>query len=238
LYAPCYVVNTRLRFGLRKRRLSMDLILATTAQCGDYRLRWQGSIDDSAQCDRLHAGSDHWGIRCATREAEKGKACKAVSNAVPWTRRIVWEHRTWQRGIRGRRIEYMPDQIGRPVHGGPAIQSPPRGRQKVVHEFGTTVGAAGVCWSWPIAARECRSKRPAARLPCSALLTVESCAPTLLRVRLWGTYLGHWACRRCSNTVQTSCVRQKHVQLHVPSAHKLVAAQDACSCKATLAYRV
>lgn len=30
----------------------------------------------------MHAGSDHWSIRCATREAEKGNARKAVANAV------------------------------------------------------------------------------------------------------------------------------------------------------------
>jgi hypothetical protein len=32
-------------------------------------------------------GSNHWSIRCCTGEAEKSKACKAVSNVVPPTRR-------------------------------------------------------------------------------------------------------------------------------------------------------
>lgn len=61
---------------------SMDLILAAFCQCGGRRPRRQGIIDDIAQCDGVHAGSDQPSIRCATAEAEEGKACKTVSNAV------------------------------------------------------------------------------------------------------------------------------------------------------------
>jgi hypothetical protein len=112
----------------------MDLILATTAQCGDCRLRWQGSLDDSAQCDRLHAGSNYWSIRCATGEAKKGKACKAVSNVVPPTsphlvaqNMAAWDSKKVEEGMAGRREQC--------AQGSPAIQSPPRVRSKVVHEF-------------------------------------------------------------------------------------------------------
>jgi hypothetical protein len=63
--------------------VSMNLVLAMVARCGDnIRLRRQGSMGSGAVFDRVHAWSDHWRQRCATREAEKGKAGQAVSNAV------------------------------------------------------------------------------------------------------------------------------------------------------------
>lgn len=64
--------------------MSMNLVLAMVAQCGDNnRLRRQGIMGSGAVFDRVHAWSDHGRQRCATREAEKGKVGKAVSNAVP-----------------------------------------------------------------------------------------------------------------------------------------------------------
>lgn len=56
--------------------------LSRPVQCGGLCPSQQGSIDDIARSDGVHAGSDQCRLRCATREAEKGKACKAVSNAV------------------------------------------------------------------------------------------------------------------------------------------------------------
>ena len=95
----------------------MDLVLATMAQSGDYRRRRQGSIDDNAQSDRLHAGSDHCCMCCATLEAEKGKAGKAVTNAVYPARKppaapnmAAWDSRQKER--RGEDAEDMTAQFG------------------------------------------------------------------------------------------------------------------------------
>jgi hypothetical protein len=62
---------------------SMDLMLVTVTLCGDNnRPRRQRDFDGGAVLDRVHAWSDHRKQGCATREAEKGKAGQAVSNAV------------------------------------------------------------------------------------------------------------------------------------------------------------
>jgi hypothetical protein len=59
----CFLYSPWLRSGCRvslqpanAAPASMDLVLATAAQCGDSRPGRQGNVDGRAQCDRVHAG--------------------------------------------------------------------------------------------------------------------------------------------------------------------------------------
>lgn len=85
--------------------MSMDLILAAMAQCGECPRR-QGNNGGRAHGDCEHAGNNQSGMRRATRAAEKGKA-STVSNAVS-PASPPWEHKTWQREIWRARRARMP----------------------------------------------------------------------------------------------------------------------------------
>jgi hypothetical protein len=144
---------------------SMDLVLATAAQCGDSRPGRQGDIDGQAQCDRVHAGAitgayvvPRERLRRA-RQARQARSCPM--SCLPQAR--ASHRRTWPR--ESRRGEDEPCPVRR--SGSVCKDARPLSHRLVdAGKWFARFWVAEVSCCGPITACEGRSKRHAARLVC------------------------------------------------------------------------
>lgn len=209
----------------------MNLILTTQARCEDngrHRLQW--NIDSGAVFDRVHAWSDHWRLRCATTEAEKGKACKAVTNVVPpaspGNARFEEEKERKHVGTRGAKCARDAQ------HAVTASCSQECGSL----EFRWSASDAGVL----DVAQSSQLMPVSSDLHRAFLADPERRSTSLLHVAA-ASSSAKWF-RSLSMPMTHVCCHYEHISTEeVPNCHgtrcthKIVAGQDPCSCRATLA---